>query len=190
MLSIGNPLPNEQAGSLAGAEAEAKEIAAMYPSRALLIGASATKQPSSSAAISAAVSPPVVVRRLGENQVRRHRLAETRVCMFRNASMRLRLPAAVRHPASTTVRMWSTAKWAMSQYARLLMTRPQVRGAWWERCGKSTMRRRGRCRSLFHRSLRDGATPAAALRTTQIGMIRRAASPRVWASLQLYGSGS
>ena len=35
-----------------------------------------------------------------------------------------------------------------------------------------------------------GATPAAALRTTQIGMIRRAASPRVRASLQHYGSGS
>jgi CHAT domain-containing protein len=42
----------------------------------------------------------------------------------------------------------------------------------------------------FHRSLRDGATPAAALQATQVDQIRRAASPRVWASLQLYGSGS
>jgi CHAT domain-containing protein len=41
----------------------------------------------------------------------------------------------------------------------------------------------------FHRSLRHGATPADALRATQIEMIRRAASPRVWAALQLYGSG-
>lgn len=44
LLSIGNPLSDEQATSLASAEAEAKEIAAMYPSRALLIGASATKK--------------------------------------------------------------------------------------------------------------------------------------------------
>jgi hypothetical protein len=44
LLSIGNPVPDDRTMSLAGAEAEAKEIAAMYPSRALLIGASATKQ--------------------------------------------------------------------------------------------------------------------------------------------------
>lgn len=42
----------------------------------------------------------------------------------------------------------------------------------------------------FHRSLRDGGTPAAAWRATQIDMIRRNAPPRVWAALQMYGSGS
>jgi len=41
----------------------------------------------------------------------------------------------------------------------------------------------------FHRELHKGSTPAQALRTTQLEMIRRDAAPKVWASLQLYGSG-
>ena len=41
----------------------------------------------------------------------------------------------------------------------------------------------------FHRELREGSSPAAALRTAQTEMIRRGAPPSVWVAWQLYGSG-
>ena len=187
LLSIGNPLSDGQTGSLAGAEAEAKEIAAMYPSRALLIGASATKQRvisnlaycdaahfavHANAGLGEAMPPHLI---LSDTKDDDGRLTAAEIAALDLDHIRTVVLAGCRTAAGTRSLV----------EAFLAAGAGSVVGTLWEVDDASTRE----MSITLHRSLRDGATPAAALRATQIDMIQRSAPPRVWASLQLYGSG-
>jgi len=188
LLSIGNPLPDDQTMSLSGAEAEAKEIAAMYPSRALLIGASATKQRVISNLAYCDVAHFAVHANagLGETMPPHLILAETKDDDGRLTSAEI-AGLELDHIRTVALAGCRTAAGTRSLVEAFLAAGAgSVVGTLWEVDDAATRE----MSIAFHRSLRDGATPAAALRATQIDMIRRAASPRVWASLQLYGSGS
>jgi CHAT domain-containing protein len=185
---VGNPLSDEQTGSLVGAEAEAKAIAAMYPSRALLIGASATKRRviSDLAYCDAAhfavhanvgiedVMPPHLI--LSETKDDDGRLTAAEIASLELHHIRTVVLAGCRTAAGTRSLV----------EAFLAAGAGSVVGTLWEVDDGATRE----MSITFHRCLRGGATPAAALRATQIDMIRRRLSPRAWASLQLYGSGS
>ncbi len=187
LLSIGNPLLSEQTVSLANAEAEAKEIAAMYPSRALLIGAAATKQRviSNLAYCDAAHFAVHANAGLGEAMPPHLILSETtdddgRLTAAEIAALELD------HIRTVILAGCQTAAGTRSLVEAFLAAGAgSVVGTLWEVDDAATRE----MSITFHRSLRDGATPAAALRAAQVDMIRRAATPRVWASLQLYGSG-
>ena len=187
LLSIGNPLSDARTGSLDGAEAEAKEIAAMYPSRALLIGASATRQRvisnlaycdiahfavHANAGLGDAMPPHLI---LSETKDDDGTLTAAEIAALELEHIRTVVLAGCRTAAGTR----SLVDAFLSAGAG------SVVGTLWEVDDAPTRE----MSITFHRSLRHGATPAEALRTTQIEMIRRAAAPRVWASLQLYGSG-
>lgn len=187
LLSIGNPLSNKQAGSLAGAEAEAKEIAAMYPSHALLTGASATKQRvisnlsycdaahfavHANAGLGDAMQPHLI---LSDTKDSDGTLTAAEIAALELDHIRTVVLAGCRTAAGTQSLV----------EAFLAAGAGSVVGTLWAVDDAATRE----MSITFHRSLRDGASPAAALRATQIDRIRHAASPRVWASLQLYGSG-
>lgn len=187
LLSIGNPLPDDQTKSLAGAEAEAKEIAAMYPSRALLIGASATKQRvisnlgycdaahfavHANAGLGETMPPHLILSETNDDD---GKLTAAEIAALELDHIRTVVLAGCRTAAGTRSLV----------EAFLTAGAGSVLGTLWEVDDAATRE----MSITFHRLLRDGATPAAALRATQIDMIRRAASPRDWASLQLYGSG-
>ena len=188
LLSIGNPLPDEQTVSLAGAEAEAKEIASMYPSRALLIGASATKQRvisnlaycdaahfavHANAGLGETMQPHLILSEMNDDD---GRLTAAEIAGLELDHVRTVVLAGCRTAAG---------KRSLVE-AFLTAGAGSVVGTLWEVDDAFTRQ----MSVTLHRSLRDGSTPVAALRATQINMIRRAASPRVWASFQLYGSGS
>jgi CHAT domain-containing protein len=188
LLSVGNPLPDEQTVPLAGAEAEAKEVAALYPSRALLIGASATKKRvisnlaycdsahfavHANAGLDEAMQPHLT---LSETKDDDGRLTAAEIAALELDHIRTVVLAGCRTAAGRRSLV----------EAFLAAGAGSVVGTLWDVDDAATRE----MSITLHRSLRDGATPAAALRATQIDMIRRAASPRVWASLQLYGSGS
>lgn len=187
VLSIGNPLSDERTGSLADAEAEAKEIAAMYPSRVVLIGASATKQRvisnlaycdaahfavHANAGIDETIPPHLTLTATRDDA---GRLTAAEIAALELDHIRTVVLAGCRTAAGTRSLV----------EAFLAAGAGSVIGTLWEVDDAATRE----MSITFHRSLRNGATPAAALRAAQIDMIRRMASPRVWASLQLYGSG-
>lgn len=187
LLSIGNPRSDET-GPLAGAETEAKEVAAMYPSRALLIGVAATKQRviSNLAYCDAAHFAVHANTGLGETNPPHLVLSETKDDDGRLTAAEI-AALELDHIRTVVLAGCRTAAGPRSLVdAFLAAGAGSVVGTLWEVDDAAT-----REMSIsFHRSLRAGATPAAALRAAQIEMIRRAASPRDWASLQLYGSGS
>lgn len=188
LLSIGNPFRGEPALSLVGAEAEAREIAAMYPSRALLIGTSATKQRviSNLSYCDAAHFAVHANAGLDETMVPHLVLSQTK-----DDGGRLTAPEIAAldldHIRTVVLAGCQTAAGTRSLVEAFLTAGAgSVVGTLWEIDDAATRE----MSVTFHRALRDGATPRAALRATQIEMIQRGAPPHVWASLQLYGSGS
>jgi CHAT domain-containing protein len=195
LLSVGNPLLDERfsLSSLAGAEAEAREIAAMYPSRAMLLGADATKQRVSSAleycdaahfavhantGLADAVPPHLLLSseksddgKLTVADIAKLRLDGVRTVVL--AGCRTALPS----PRQSSTRSLVSAF--------LDAGAGSVIGTLWEIDDTATQR----MSVAFHRRLREGATPAEALRSVQVHMIRSNAPLSDWASLQLYGSG-
>lgn len=199
VLAVGNPLLGEglrSLGSLAGAEAEAQEIAAMYPSRALLVRGDATKQRVVGAlaycdvahfAVHAAaalndVSPPHLL--LSESSDDDGRLSASEVAELRLGGVRTVVLAGCRTAVATPRRPETRSL----VDAFLTAGAGNVIGALWEIEDGIT-----RAMSVeIHRVLRRGETPAAALRAAQLSMIgskTNARSPSEWAGLQLYGSG-
>ncbi len=199
VLAVGNPLLSEglrSLGSLRGAEAEAQEIAAMYPSRALLVRGDATKQRVVSAlaycdvahfAVHAAValndvSPPHLL--LSESSDDDGRLSASEVAELRLVGVRTVVLAGCRTAVATPRRPETRSL----VDAFLTAGAGSVIGALWEIDDGIT-----RAMSVeIHRVLRRGETPAAALRAAQLLMIgskTNARSPSEWAGLQLYGSG-
>ncbi|HEV7240017.1 MAG TPA: CHAT domain-containing protein [Thermoanaerobaculia bacterium] len=199
VLAVGNPLLSESLKSLRSlreAEAEAQEIAAMYPSRALLVRGDATKQRVVSAlaycdvahfAVHAAVSlndvtPPHLL--LSESSDDDGRLSASEVAELRLGGVRTVVLAACRTAVATPRRPETRSL----VDAFLTAGAGSVIGALWEIDDGIT-----REMSVeIHRVLRSGETPAAALRAAQLLMIgskTNARSPSEWAGLQLYGSG-
>lgn len=199
ILAVGNPLLNEglrALGSLRGAEAEAQEIAAMYPSRALLVRNDATKHRVVTAlascdvahfAVHAAVAlndvnpPHLLLSESGEDD---GRLSAPEVAELRLGGVRTVVLAGCRTAVATPRRPETRSL----VEAFLTAGAGSVIGALWEVDDGVT-----REMSIqIHRALRSGETPAAALRTAQLRMIdskAKARSPSDWAALQLYGSG-
>ena len=199
VLAVGNPLLSQglrSLGSRRGAEAEAKEIASMYPSRALLVRGDATKQRVVSAlaycdvahfAVHAAVAlndvtPPHLF--LSESSDDDGRLSASEVAELRLGGVRTVVLAACR----TAVAAPRRPETRSLVDAFLTAGAGSVIGALWEIDDGIT-----REMSVeIHRVLRSGETPAAALRAAQLLMIgseTKARSPSEWAALQLYGSG-
>jgi len=199
VLAVGNPLLNEglkSLGSLSGAEAEVQEIAAMYPSRALLVRGDATKQRVVSAlgycdvahfAVHAAVElndvtpPHLLLCESGEDD---GRLSASEVAELRLHEVRMVVLAGCRTAVATPRRRETRSL----VDAFLTAGAGSVIGALWEIDDGIT-----REMSVeIHRVFRSGETPAAALRAAQLLMIgskTSARSPSQWAALQLYGSG-
>ncbi|HEX7153500.1 MAG TPA: CHAT domain-containing protein [Thermoanaerobaculia bacterium] len=199
VLAVGNPLLGEglrRLGSLSGAEAEAQKIAAMYPSRALLVRADATKQRVVSAlaycdvahlaahavvALDDVAPPHLLLSESGEDD---GRLSASEIAELRLDGIRTVVLAGC-HTAVTTPGRPETRSLVD---AFLTAGAGSVIGALWEIDDAIT-----REMSIeIHRVLRSGETPAAALRAAQLSMIgskTKASSPSEWAALQLYGSG-
>jgi len=199
VLAVGNPLLSEglkSLDSLEGAEAEAREIAAMYPSRALLVRGDATKQRVVSAlaycdvahfAVHAAVSlndvtpPHLLLSESGDND---GRLSASEVAALHLGGVRTVVLAACRTAVDTPRRPETRSL----VDAFLTAGAGSVIGSLWEIDDGIT-----REMSVeIHRALRSGETPAEALRAAQLLMIgskTNARSPSEWAGLQLYGSG-
>lgn len=193
LLSVGNPFPVQAGVSLAGAEAEAKEIAALYPSRALLVGAAATKQRvisaldysdaahfavHANAGLGEAMPPHLL---LSESKDNDGKLTAAEIAALQLENIRIVVLAGCRTAVTTPVP--SSTRSLVEAF--LAAGAGSVIGTLWEVDDAATREMSIR----FHRASRSGATPAGALRTTQMEMIRSAASPRVWAAMQLYGSG-
>ncbi|HEX7830834.1 MAG TPA: CHAT domain-containing protein, partial [Thermoanaerobaculia bacterium] len=195
VLAVGNPvLSNDlkSLGSLTAAETEAQEIAAMYPSHAVLVRGDATKQRVMSAlaycdvahfgahavvALNDVAPPHLLLSESGEDD---GRLSASEIAERRLDGLRMVVLAAC-STAVTTPRGPETRSLVD---AFLTAGAGSVVGALWEIDDAIT-----REMSLeIHRALRSGATPAAALRAAQLRMIE-SRPPSDWAALQLYGSG-
>jgi CHAT domain-containing protein len=194
LLSVGNPFSaSGESSSLDGAEAEATEIAAMYPSRAMLLGTAATKQRVVSAlaycdaahfAVHASAgageaSGPYL--RLAESRDDDGKLSASEIAPLHLAGIRTVVLAACR----TAVPAPGHSVTRSLVNAFLAAGAGSVVGTLWDVEDEPTRK----MSVELHRALRDGATPAEALRRAQITMIRSGAPLRDWASLQLYGSG-
>jgi CHAT domain-containing protein len=196
LLSVGNP-PAEQRSSalpsLMQAEAEAKAIAAMYPSCAKLLGTDATKERvisalsycdaahfavHANAGLGAAMPPHLLLARTGTDD---GRLTAAEIAALQLGGIRTVVLAGC-HTAATPPGQPDTGSLVD---AFLTAGAGSVVGTLWEVQDGPTRE----MSVAFHRALRAGATPAAALRKAQLLMIERGAPPHVWASLQLYGTG-
>lgn len=199
VLAVGNPQLNESLkslDSLSAAEAEAKEIAAMYPSRAVLVRGDATKQRVVSAlaycdvahfgahavvALNDVAPPHLLLSESGQDD---GRLSASEVAELHLDGIRTVVLAGCR-TAVTTPRRPETRSLVD---AFLTAGAGSVIGALWEVEDGIT-----REMSIeIHRALSSGKTPAEALRAAQLMMIgskTKARSPSEWAALQLYGSG-
>jgi len=195
LLSVGNPLSGERRDgepvSLPAAESEAEEIASIYPSRALLVEGDATKDRVLGALPLCDAAHFAVHANVGLGEMVPPHLILTKTA---NDDGTLTAPEiAALHLNRLRIVMLAGCRTALSSRpgddslvnAFLAAGAGSVVGTLWEVEDASTRE----MSTLFHRELRKGATPAAALRTTQLEMIRRNAAPSVWASLQLYGSG-
>jgi CHAT domain-containing protein len=194
LLSVGNPFSaSGESSPLDGAEAEATEIAAMYPSRAMLLGTAATKQRVVSAlaycdaahfAVHASAgageaSGPYL--RLAASRDDDGKLSASEIAPLHLAGIRTVVLAA----CGTAVPVPGHSVTRSLVNAFLAAGAGSVVGTLWDVEDEPTRR----MSVELHRALRDGATPAEALRQAQITMIRSGAPLRDWASLQLYGSG-
>lgn len=195
LLSVGNPLSDARpAGALASlpaAESEAEEIAAMYPSHALLIEGDATKKRvlgalpycdaahfavHANAGLGDMMPPHLILTPTASNE---GILTAPEIAELHLDGLRTVMLAGCRTALSSPGSSDSLVN------AFLAAGAGSVVGTLWEVEDAPTRE----MSLLFHRELRKGSTPAAALRATQLEMIRRDAPPSVWASLQLYGSG-
>lgn len=177
--------------SLPAAESEAKEIAAMYPSHALLVEGDATKDRVLGAFPLCDAAHFAVHANAGLGDLMPPHLILTKTA---NDDGILTAPEiAALHLNRLRTIMLAGCRTALSSQpgddslvsAFLTAGAGSVVGTLWEVEDAPTHE----MSVLFHRELRKGSTPAEALRTTQREMIRRGAPPSVWASLQLYGSG-
>ena len=195
LLSVGNPLSDERPGgvlaSLPAAESEAEEIAAMYPSRALLVEGDATKDRVVGALPLCDAAHFAVHANAGLGEVMPPHLILTKTA---NDDGTLTAPEiAALHLNGLRTVMLAGCRTALSSQpaddslvsAFLTAGAGSVVGTLWEVEDASTRT----MSTMFHRELRKGRTPKEALRATQVEMIKRGAAPSVWASLQLYGSG-
>jgi CHAT domain-containing protein len=195
LLSVGNPSTGDRSeplADLAGAKSEAEEIAAMYPSHALLVEGDASKARvmgalpycdaahfavHANAGIGDAMPPHLILSRTPDSE---GILTAPEVAALRLDSLRTVVLAG----CSTAI---SSARSRTDSLVNAFLAAGagSVIGTLWQVEDDST-----RTMSIaIHRELRKGSTPAQALRTTQLEMIRRNTAPSVWASLQLYGSG-
>jgi CHAT domain-containing protein len=183
VLSVGNATSDAEMVSLPAAEAEAKEIAVLYDSRALLTGAEATKQRVISALAYSNVAH-FAVHANGGDATQPHLVLSTpdgRLTASEIAALKLdNMHAVVLAGCRTTAGARSLVD------AFLEAGAGNVVGTLWDVDDAGTRE----MSVAFHRALRDGDAPAEALRKAQTEMIRRKAPLRVWAALQLYGSGS
>ncbi len=196
LLSVGNSLAFERSDSLASlpaAESEAKEIAAMYPSRAMLLGPDATKERvvgalpycdaahfavHANAGLGEAMPPHLILTRTADDE---GKLTGAEIAALPLHDVRTVVLAGCR----TAISSPETSGTYTIVDAFLVAGAGSVVGTLWEVEDAPTRE----MSIMFHRELRKGSSPAEALRTTQMEMIRRAVAPRVWAALQLYGSG-
>jgi CHAT domain-containing protein len=195
LLSVGNPFSPEQSDplpALAAAESEAEEIAAMYPSHALLVKGDATKARvrgalpycdaahfavHANAGVGDTMPPHLILSRTPSDE---GILTAPEIASLRLDGVRTVVLAgcgtAISSAGSHTDSLVN---------AFLAAGAGSVIGTLWKVEDAPT-----RTMSIaFHRELLKGSTPAQALRATQLEMIRGDAAPNVWASLQLYGSG-
>jgi len=197
LLSVGNSLAFERSASLTplpAAESEAKEIASMYPSKALLFGADATKERvigalpycdaahfavHANAGLGEAMPPHLILARTADDE---GKLTASEIAALPLSGVRTVVLAGCRTAISSP---GPTAGTHTLVDAFLDAGAGSVVGTLWEIEDVPTRE----MSVMFHRELRKGSTPAEALRMTQVEMIRHAISPRVWAALQLYGSG-
>jgi CHAT domain-containing protein len=177
---------------LAAAKTEAEEIATMYPSHALLVKGDATKARvvgalpycdaahfavHANAGIGDAMPAHLILSRTADNE---GILTAPEIAALRLDGVRTVVLAG----CSTAISPARSRAGSLVD-AFLAAGVGSVVGTLWQVEDAPT-----RTMSIaFHRELRNGSTPAQALRTTQLEMIRHDAAPRVWASLQLYGSG-
>lgn len=195
LLSVGSPSSGERSDllpALAGAKSEAEEIAATYPSHALLVDGDATKARvvgsllycdaahfavHANAGLGETMPPHLILSRTSDNE---GILTAPEIAALQLNSVRTVVLAG----CSTAISLARSRTDSLVN-AFLLAGVGSVIGTLWNVEDLPT-----RTMSIaFHRELRKGSTPAQALRTTQLQMIRRNAAPSAWASLQLYGSG-
>ena len=198
LLAVGNPALDERFNSLPGltaAENEAETIAAMYPSRAMLLGANATKERVIGAlaycdaahfavhAVAAGGGVPSSFLRLTSSRGDDGKLFASDIAALKLSGVRTVVLAACRTAVASPDLRYSQSL----TDAFLKAGAGSVVGSLWEIEDAPT-----RDLSIaFHRALRDGLTPAEALRAAQIEMIAKSSnnSTLAWASLQVYGSG-
>jgi len=195
LLSVGDSSPGERSeplAALAAAKSEAEEIAAMYPSHALLVEGDATKARvvgalpycdaahfavHANAGLGDTMPPHLILSRTSDNE---GILTAPEIAALNLDGVRTVVLAG----CSTAI---SSARSRTDSLVNAFLAAGvgSVIGTLWNVEDAPT-----RTMSIaFHRELHKGSTPAQALRTTQLEMIRRDAAPKVWASLQLYGSG-
>lgn len=197
LLSVGNSTCDtcdESLPLLSGAEAEAREVADMYRSRVTLVRERATKArvigalPYSNTAHFAVhanaglgdVVPPHLV--LAPARGDDGRLTASDIAKLKLGGIRTVVLAGCRTAASSPRQAGTQS--LVDAFLRAGVG--SVIGTLWDVDDASTRE----MSIAFHRALRNGATPAKALQSTQVEMIRRKAPMRVWAALQLYGAGS
>jgi CHAT domain-containing protein len=195
LLSVGNPLSDDRAGgaraSLPAAESEAEEIAAMYPSKSLLVEGDATKDRVIGALRLCDAAHFAIHANAGLSDVMPPHLILTKTA--KDDGILTAPEIAALHLNGLRTVMLAGCRTALSSQssddslvnAFLTAGAGSVVGTLWEVEDAPTRT----MSTLFHRELRNGSTPAQALQKTQLEMIRRNAPPSVWASLQLYGSG-
>jgi CHAT domain-containing protein len=195
LLSVGNPLSGERRdgalASLPAAESEAEEIAAMYPSHALLVEGDATKKRvlgalplcdaahfavHANAGLGEMVPPHLVLTGTANDE---GMLTAPEIAALHLNGLRTVMLAGCRTALSSQPGDDSLVNSFLTAGAG------SVVGTLWEVEDAPTRT----MSTMFHRELRKGLSPKDALRATQLEMIKRGAAPSVWASLQLYGSG-
>jgi len=195
LLSVGNSSGGGRAeplANLAAAKSEAQEIGAMYPSHAILVEEDATKARvlgalpycdaahfavHANAGLGDTMPPHLILSRTTNDE---GILTAPEIAALQLDGIRTVVLAG----CSTAI---SSARFRTDNLANAFLAAGvgSVIGTLWSVEDAST-----RTISIaFHRELRKGLTPAQALRTTQVELIRRGTAPSVWASLQLYGSG-
>jgi CHAT domain-containing protein len=197
LLAVGNPDLDERFRSLpdlSHAEKEAEEIAALYPSKAMLLGENATKERvigalghcdaahfgvHAVAAIGDVPMPFLLLSRSGPDDD--GKLYASDIAQLDLTGVRTVVLAGCRTAAVAAQRREERSL----ADAFLAAGAGSVVGSLWEIEDAVTRE----LSVMFHRELRSGATPADALRSAQLDMMRANRSVRDWASLQLYGSG-
>jgi CHAT domain-containing protein len=198
LLVVSNPRlsPDRFASlpSLRGAEGEAREIASIYRSPTVLIGKDASTErvlASLSRCDVAHIATHAVVDPRDPIKSRLLLAGEGTLTVAEVAAMRLdRLQIVILASCRTAVATEGYGDIRTLAAGFLAAGARNVVASLWDINDEVT-------RSLsvaLHRGLRDGRTPADALRDAQLQMLRsadpRLTEPRTWAALQLYGFGS